>query len=601
MSEKALYIDKGLNTSSFYDHDIEESNITNTMDGTAYVEKIKPIKLNIYTDNDTYVYEKNPFFNYSKKTTLKNGVLEDKCYSTYISFPTLKDIQKDISKNILNGYLELTPINEFSGTIKVYTTEQEFDASSVTWYSKPEKKQYLGEITVDNVITSPIRINLGNYVRDVSQRKIVHTGLCLETKAFLNVYSSDTQLDSAKPKIVVEYYDPKYTTGNKILDSEINIKPVSVLDSEILMKLPFPILDSEIVFSKDSINQELILLNSSILPSELSYKFVDEEPLMSEVILSQNKLTTELRLGKTTELDSELILKSKGNTFSIDTDITITPVNAIKSELNLAFKSDLDSEIILKNTSVSQLNTEILLSQNALRNEIEIKQSSALESSINLALPGKDELDSEIIVKLINQEKDLPTEINFRIKEELDSEIIINPVEVLPSEIAVKIVDKEEVLDSEMVLELVSARMIPTEITILPAKVLDSEIIVKMNGKQELPSELLLTFTEETLLASEIKLGLASSLDSEVLWKFPVVQTVLDSELTLKINKDIPLPTELDLIFAKSLDSEIKWEFPHGYLSLPTKLTLKFIDQQEILPSEIIIDKNPMKVYFYTI
>ena len=570
----------------------------NKMEVAADIIKIQPLMIQVVADNDTYAFEGEPYYNYYEMATIKTGRFNNLGYEGFVAFHSLVDEAKKIANYIVKGTLELTPIEPYSGKINIYRLRSRFDEIDITWNGRPRKEKLLGSIICDN--NEKIEIDLGDFVRNVATKKIINTGLYIQAEPFLNVFSTNTNLFSAKPKLNIQYFDPNLTTTKKTIVSQITLKPVKDIPTSILLKLPFPILDTSVILSKPNIPSSIEIKHASYLDTEISYRFEAHEGIQSSILLSKNYVDSEIKLGRTLELDSEILFLSTDNIEELLSDISIKNIKVLLSKLNLEINRYIDSEIPLKFIdNEKELESFITLSRSSIPSNIHMKYVNVLDSEILLKKRYYNELDSEIPLKITNNEKYLDSVINLGLpgKDELETEIELKPIKILDSEILLKITNNEKYLDSVINLGLPGKDELETEVELSYVKVLDTEIQLKItNNEKYLESVINLGFPGKDELETEIELKPIVSLDSEIPLKFINNSNDVDSVINLGFPGKDELETELNILFAKSLRSMLYLKL-NGEQSLDSELTLStnekylntclYLSSDRILPSSI--------------
>ena len=544
----------------------------NKMEVAADIIKIQPLMIQVVADNDTYAFEGEPYYNYYEMATIKTGRFNNLGYEGFVAFHSLVDEAKKIANYIVKGTLELTPIEPYSGKINIYRLRSRFDEIDITWNGRPRKEELLGSIICDN--NEKIEIDLGDFVRNVATKKIINTGLYIQAEPFLNVFSTNTNLFSAKPKLNIQYFDPNLTTTKKTIVSQITLKPVKDIPTSILLKLPFPILDTSVILSKPNIPSSIEIKHASYLDTEISYRFEAHEGIQSSILLSKNYVDSEIKLGRTLELDSEILFLSTDNIEELLSDISIKNIKILLSKLNLEINRYIDSEIPLKFIdNEKELESFITLSRSSIPSDIHMKYVNVLDSEILLKKRYYNELDSEIPLKITNNEKYLDSVINLGLpgKNELETEVELSYVKVLDTEIQLKITDNEKYLESVINLGFPGKDELETEIELKPIVSLDSEIPLKfINNSNDVDSVINLGFPGKDELETELNILFAKSLRSMLYLKL-IGEQSLDSELTLSTNEkylntclylssDRILPSSINLVFNvnETLDTELR-------------------------------------------
>lgn len=495
-------------------------NRTNFFRGTVGISPIPLKELNIYSDNDVYITDKNKYYSYYKSSTLKQGTIDGYSYKTFIRFDDILNVEDRLIKTIIETNLLLTSISSYTGNIKIYETEYTISEKDITWMSYPKNGKLIASIDV--VDCTNISIPVTNHIKSVLERKELHKGFCIETDNYLNIYSSNSIIDVAKPRLQLKYYDPDLLLSTHSIDSELILTPVKTLPSELNLVLPFPILECSLNLCKDSILCDLNLRNVSTLDSELSLVFNEEAPLDCEILFSKDMIHNELKLASIKELETELNLIAI-NENVIEAELKLIPVKILRSSLFLAWDTKLDAELIFKDNAKTYLPSEILFSKDNL------------DSELKLIAKGTTNLDSEVLYKSTNNKYTIPCEL-----------IISKPN--LNSRLLLKFSDK---LDAEVLFSKITEDSLPAELELAFESygneyVLPSEVLFKSVGnKTEIESELQLVFKQSTSIPSELQILFEKSLSSEVLLKFVDVESILNSELLYKSNNESILDVEL--------------------------------------------------------
>ena len=587
----------------------------NSLTGTVEIMKMTPNVEKIYTDYDTYVTDKNKYYNYNAATSIKQGVYENYNYRSFIQFDKIVEYEK-YSKTAASANIVLFPIDGFNGTIRIYESDYPIKDKNVTWQAHPYKTKLLAEQTVSVGNDESIRVDVTDFIKSVLKKEEEHKTFYIETDGYLNAYSSNTLDTLNRPYLELQYYDPDKLLNTNYLPAEINLTPVSVLPAELDLELAYPILDSEILFSKGFLDCEIKYVNASILPAELNMVFREENAIMSEIPYSKNFLSSEVKLLVDNVLDAELELRLRENV-KLDAEISIIPVSVLPAELEFKYASYVDAELTLKKPQSDSLLTEISYSKNFLDAEMKV-------------IPiGESKLDSEILFKSTGNESALSAEVltfkpylnsemYIKHKSMLDAEIGILSVSSLPAEILYGINDKT-IIPVEMMLIFNGSNDINAELNLLFSDKLDSEIlfkstgnvsslpaelIVAVNGESSLDSEILYKAIDESILPTELNLmfNKESSLNAEILYKTEI-ESGLDAELNLMFKDSRLLDSELILKLNKesTLASEILFKSTGNESLLNCQLLLGFDNGYEELDCEIMLSFSNTNVHFYVV
>lgn len=597
----------------------------NFISGRVEVLKLTNPVMKITTDNDTYVTTKNKYYNYALSTTLKQGTYEGYDYQALISFDDLYDIPANIAKGIVNSRLVLNAVSPYTGTIRIYEASYEFKENNVSWFTHPGKGELIGELTCNNA--EVLKINLKRYAKSIATKQSIHNGFVIETDNYLNIYSSNSNDKGRVPYMEVEYYDSNLLCSTHVMDCELDLREVKPLNCELQLELPFPEVECELLLSKTNMDAELQFMNSTYLVGEVPYNFSDETALDSYVPYSQDFIHSEIKLGVTKDLDTELQLVTINSDY-IPAEVSLTPVKVLLGELKIGYKEPLDvemelicreqfkldceipftkpeldcemniiprgqdildSEVVFKSTGNKDiLNGEILISKPELKCELIMKPAIELDSELQLVFTKA--LDCEMIFDFGEQEFKLPAELVYKStnnKNELDTEIKLGYTIDLPSELNILYQTR---LESEMIVMFDNVLIIPAELELIKkgTEALESELDLKFVNK--LDSELQLVFKDVKLpLDSEILFkdtNVLSSIDCFILLALPG-DSKLDAELNLKFKKEEFLPSELNLMFISKLGLDLEMVVE--------------IEGQIPLDSELILDPNVMETYFYMI
>ena len=541
----------------------------------AEVVKIQYPKLTFYTDNDTYVTSRNIWYSYYDAAVISSGVYDNEQCKMFMSFDKMQDKMPNekIIRNVIFANLIVRSIKRFSGTINVYETKDRFEESNMSWVEYPIKddSRLIGSTTVNNALNIEIPLDI-QYIKNILSKKEVHNGYYIEvvqedgTSNILNIHSSNSSTDIFKPRLEVEYVDPAQTVSKVEVESEINYKPISYLISELNLDFLVDKVDSNLVFSKDSITNVLPVKPISILNSEISYKINDTSSLISNLTISreyfngnniifgsQSHLVSELTLkqNEKSTLDTELPLRIKGLKSNLDTDIHVLFENNLNTELNLKEIGYINTQVPLrfknnKSNLTSQINLKLY---NGLNTELPLRIKNVEESLLSeLTLVNKDSsnITSELKFKLYNG---IDTELPLR----------INATNNLVSEINFRY---ENILNTELPL------VIRTE------KYLDSELRFKRVGESDLDSELDLRFKDDGII-NDFKLIFEDNLYTKLPLRFTNIQSNLDTGFILKFIDTNSMLNELNLVFGSDLDSEITLLIREKS-ELPTEMRLPY-------------------------
>lgn len=541
----------------------------------AEVVKIQYPKLTFYTDNDTYVTSRNIWYSYYDAAVISSGVYDNEQCKMFMSFDKIQDKMPNekIIRNVIFANLIVRSIKRFSGTINVYETKDRFEESNMSWVEYPIKddSRLIGSTTVNNALNIEIPLDI-QYIKNILSKKEVHNGYYIEvvqedgTSNILNIHSSNSSTDIFKPRLEVEYVDPAQTVSKVEVESEINYKPISYLISELNLDFLVDKVDSNLVFSKDSITNVLPVKPISILNSEISYKINDTSSLISNLTISreyfngnniifgsQSHLVSELTLkqNEKSTLDTELPLRIKGLKSNLDTDIHVLFENNLNTELNLK--------------EIGYINTQVPLrfknNKSDLTSQINLKFGNGLNTELPLRIKNVEEsLLSELT--LVNKDSsNITSELNFKFYNGIDTELPlrINATNNLVSEINFRY---ENILNTELSL------VIRTE------KSLDSELRFKRVGESDLDSELDLRFKDDGII-NDFKLIFEDNLYTKVPLKFTNIQSNLDTDFILKFIDTNSMLNELNLVFGSDLDSEITLLIREKS-ELPTEMRLPY-------------------------
>lgn len=541
----------------------------------AEVVKIQYPKLTFYTDNDTYVTSRNVWYSYYDAAVISSGVYDNEQCKMFMSFDKMQDKMPNekIIKNVIFANLIVRSIKRFSGTINVYETKDRFEESNMSWVEYPIKddSRLIGSTTVNNALNIEIPLDI-QYIKNILSKKEVHNGYYIEvvqedgTSNILNIHSSNSSTDIFKPRLEVEYVDPAQTVSKVEVESEINYKPISYLISELNLDFLVDKVDSNLVFSKDSITNVLPVKPISILNSEISYKINDTSSLISNLTISreyfngnniifgsQSHLVSELTLKQNEKsiLDTELPLRIKGLKSNLDTDIHVLFENNLNTELNLK--------------EIGYINTQVPLrfknNKSDLTSQINFKFGNGLNTELPLRIENVEESLLSELTLVIKDSNNLTSDLNFKLYNGIDTELPlrINATNNLVSEINFRY---ENILNTELPL------VIRTE------KYLDSELRFKCVEESYLDSELDLRFKDDGIV-NDFKLIFEDNLYTKVPLKFTNIQSNLDTGFILKFIDTNSMLNELNLVFGSDLDSEITLLIREKS-ELPTEMRLPY-------------------------
>ena len=541
----------------------------------AEVVKIQYPKLTFYTDNDTYVTSRNVWYSYYDAAVISSGVYDNEQCKMFMSFDKIQDKMPNekIIRNVIFANLIVRSIKRFSGTINVYETKDRFEESNMSWVEYPIKddSRLIGSTTVNNALNIEIPLDI-QYIKNILSKKEVHNGYYIEvvqedgTSNILNIHSSNSSTDIFKPRLEVEYVDPAQTVSKVEVESEINYKPISYLISELNLDFLVDKVDSNLVFSKDSITNVLPVKPISILNSEISYKINDTSSLISNLTISreyfngnniifgsQSHLVSELTLkqNEKSTLDTELPLRIKGLKSNLDTDIHVLFENNLNTELNLK--------------EIGYINTQVPLrfknNKSDLTSQINLKLYNGLNTELPLRIKNVEESLLSELTLVIKDSSNLTSDLNFKLYNGIDTELPlrINATNNLVSEINFRY---ENILNTELPL------VIRTE------KYLDSELRFKRVEESYLDSELDLRFKDDGIV-NDFKLIFEDNLYTKVPLKFTNIQSNLDTGFILKFIDTNSMLNELNLVFGSDLDSEITLLIREKS-ELPTEMRLPY-------------------------
>ena len=597
----------------------------NIISGRVEVLKLTNPVMKIYSDNDTYITTKNKYYNYALSTTLKQGEYEGYQYQSLISFDKLIDIPNNIAKGIVNTRLVLNSLSPYTGTIRIYEASYSFKENNVSWFSHPTKGELLGELTCSN--KEVLRIDLKRYAKTIATRKAVHNGFFIETDNYLNLYSSNSNDTGRTPCLEVEYYDPNLLCSTHVMDCELELRNVKPLNCELQLELPFPEVECELQFSKDALDAELLFTNSTYLVGEVPYKFSDEDALDLEAKYSQDFIHSEIKLGSTKELNSQLQLVTINSDY-IPAEVSVKPVKVLLGEVKFGYDLPLNVEMDL-----------VCLEQFGLDCELQLTDPD-IDCEMNIIPRGQDILDTELIFKSTNN-KDIIDCQMILVKPQLKCELIMKPSIVLDSELSLlftKALDCEMLFDfgeqvSELPAELVYKSTnnkseinseiklgytidLPSELSLLHQTRLESEMIVMFDNVLIIPAELDLIKKGTEAIECELDLKFVNRLDSELQLMFKDVKLPLDSELVYKSTNNIEelfMELKLSLPADSKLDAELNLQFRKEEF-IPSELQLMFIKKTSLnaefvleiegqipLDAELIVDPYSMTTHFYVI
>ena len=541
----------------------------------AEVVKIQYPKLTFYTDNDTYVTSRNVWYSYYDAAVISSGVYDNEQCKMFMSFDKMQDKMPNekIIRNVIFANLIVRSIKRFSGTINVYETKDRFEESNMSWVEYPIKddSRLIGSTTVNNALNIEIPLDI-QYIKNILSKKEVHNGYYIEvvqedgTSNILNIHSSNSSTDIFKPRLEVEYVDPAQTVSKVEVESEINYKPISYLISELNLDFLVDKVDSNLVFSKDSITNVLPVKPISILNSEISYKINDTSSLISNLTISreyfngnniifgsQSHLVSELTLkqNEKSTLDTELPLRIKGLKSNLDTDIHVLFENNLNTELNLK--------------EIGYINTQVPLrfknNKSDLTSQINFKFGNGLNTELPLRIENVEESLLSELTLVIKDSSNLTSDLNFKLYNGIDTELPlrITATNNLVSEINFRY---ENILNTELPL------VIRTE------KYLDSELRFKRVGESDLDSELDLRFKDDGII-NDFKLIFEDNLYTKLPLRFTNIQSNLDTDFILKFIDTNSMLNELNLVFGSDLDSEITLLIREKS-ELPTEMRLPY-------------------------
>ena len=455
----------------------------------------------VYSDNDTFVRENEPFINYYNSQSLKSGIYNGEKYAAYIKFEDLINQNNVVNKNILSAKIVFKTLSSNTANyIELYDIDN-FDEKSITWLKQPETFHNLYTLSNEN---GYLTADITEYVKKICLRKDIHEGFALVTDKFMNVYSSNSNY---KPYIEIEYYDPNALFATKYIESSIDFLLTDSLDSEIFLEFKNPTLPAELIYSKNSIVSEItqIWKETNAIEAELITPYKSEiDYIDAECLYSKFQLDSEINLGTTSSLDAELIAYVTIDS-NLEAELDVTLVSHIYSEVKFVYEDKLDSELVMHECKHLPLDAEILYSKNFIVSEVDLLFDKKLDSEITFKSTNNvSELDSEITFKSTNNASELYSEINIvHINNStIDSEIIIKNASYKEAEITFKSTNNVSELESEC--SLLHRSDVDAELSVLFTNKLDAQLCLSFIDNITIDAELTAELISAKSIVAEI-------------------------------------------------------------------------------------------------
>src|SRR5574344_86933 len=466
----------------------------NKAQGAVTVNEFISSILTLNPDNDTYVSSSNMFYSYYKSSTLKSGEYNGTNFKTYFGFDGLKDISYDVIRNVLSIKLVLHSVSKFTGNINLYSLDKKFSEDSITWLSHPEQDSL---ITSSNVVDNKtIEFDVTDHVKAMLRKTKVLRGFTLESEDYINVYSSNINEDSLKPQLIIEYNDTSKLIQSSSIYSETKISLVKDIEAECNVKLLFPIIEGECLFTQDSIFGNVEVSYVKDIEAECSWVVTMVDTIDCECLYTQDSVLGEVGLASLSPIEAEFTLVLADSSIQeAECILIVKDKKIINAETSILFIKDINAEcryLSTNNTKDIEAETSLIFNKDIEAEcKVIINKEYEIEAECNVQFEFNKDIEAECKLKFVNN-SEIEAECNFTFenKEDIDAEckLIFENKEAIESECRI-IVEEEKELDSECKLIFENKEELDAETSIIFSKEIYSECDLIFINNSEMNAE----------------------------------------------------------------------------------------------------------------
>lgn len=493
---------------------------------------------------DTYVRQTLPYMSFKDSNVLKSGMLNGEDFFGMLRFNDLTDILDKTGPQLLTLKLVVKPVDKVIQNISLYELDKAFKSYNVSYENHPSISEKIGDMEYD-VFKNEYKIDITRYAKQIIDGLREHNGFTFISDKPVNIYSSESEY--GRPKLIMEYIDPNKFQSENEIPAEIGFLESVGLNVELDLENPYPVLNSELTFSKDSVPASVLLAETIGLDAEINIApTIGEKAVNSELVFSQDSALSEINFSESQILNSEVEYIPPDESV-LDSEVDIRMFSARPAVVNLAFPGDsvLNVELTCYNYGIETLDSEITLSN---------KFGSILNA--NVALYTLDNLDAEMKLFVKDKEEILNVELEFT-RNMIPAKVRFSPSEILNAELSLAM--KNE-LESEVKFEIRST--LDACVSLYTNSDLESEVNLAFPGQSYINAELeyvdvnvlnaCVSLYTNSGLDSETNLALvgASDLQASVMY---VNGSTLNAELI--IYSQNALDAEVDVLFDSGLDS----------------------------------------------
>lgn len=521
----------------------------NRTKGRVKIIKMVPDSIVINTDiEDTYVRQSLPYMSFKDSNVLKSSMFNGESFFGMMRFNTMDQIVKGYGPQLLSLKLVLKPVDKVIQNISVFELDSQFKAYNVSYENHPNATEKLGDMQY-NAFKNEYEIDVTLYAKQIIDGVRSHNGFTFNSETGINVYSSESEY--GKPKLILEYIDPnKFQTENEI-PAEIEFRESIGLNVELELEEPYPVLNSELIFTKDSVASSVLLGVTDGLDAEIVIRpTIGEEGISTELILSKDAVNAEIAFNESTILLSEVDYLPPDESL-LDVEIKgIMLTSARPAMVNLAFpgKSEMDAELKCYSYGKENLDAEVTLDN---------KFGSVLNSCVSLFV--QDKLDTEMKLYVPNRESSIDVELEFT-RTYMPAKVRFSPSVILNSEVDLLFNSK---LDAEVSFELFES--------------LDA--CVNLYVDSHVDAEVNLGLASISRLDAQVDILGASNLHACVNL---YTMCHIGAEMNLALVGASDLEAEVQLITSDSLNAEVNVYAQHG---LNSELELNFENKLNVCVS----------------
>ena len=397
------------------------------MEGEYEIFKRPRIIKTLYPIQDTYVYENVPTLNYGNRNALHVGKDEQgNRFRTFLEYD-LNELQTGLyivsAKLILNVLDPLYTLH----MMEISTLNRKFYEYDVTWNVQPTRDLFLNIINL-TPYQNQIEIDVTDIIKLWYQNKRTNYGFVLKefenySGEIISFFSKEYNIELS-PRLEIEYLDPDFKIpnwSNLNIDSTIAIPKhndltistyFSYTEAESDLKIDTFItnLIGEL-YTETTISRTSLDIDTSIITpceNDLLIDAIVATPLINDkeinTIITQNSISVITDIVTFSDLFIETIVSQESciidSTISqkdikIDTNVVvfdslsvntqITGINDLLLDIDIKFRSD--------------LNTDVIISQDALPITTEILMANDLITITNIRTKQENDLDIDTIIQ----------------------------------------------------------------------------------------------------------------------------------------------------------------------------------------------------------